>query len=244
MKFILFGYGSIGQRHFANLKALRPECEIYRSDPPKGMRIIDAPDRYDAAIIATPTSQHRDDMAACAFRDTPFYVEKPLGTRLTPHVDRSVVGFQYRFHHAMPDIRKAARKTGVLHFMARDNLLDRYGPDVAGIMAAHPIDTALWLLGEALEVALTSDGTHMIGRIEHERGRSTHDYQIDKGPRVSTVTSGKLFELDADNQMYLDALRAWVEWLEGGKPDERSCTLEQGAAVEAVLRKVKHAIPA
>lgn len=241
MKVILFGFGSIGQRHFANLKTLRPGVELYRYDPPKGMRIIDAPDHYDAAIIASPTEHHADHMAACGHTGTPFYVEKPLGMlTVTTDFNTCAVGHQYRFHHAMPAIRQAALKTGVLHFHARDSLLDRYGPDVDGIMAAHPIDTALWLLGPALSVGLVSDGVAMRGTIEHERGYSTHDYRLDSGPRVSTVTSGKAFELDANNEMYLDALRAWLEWVEGGQRDERTCTLEQGLAVMDVLGKVKH----
>lgn len=241
MKVLLFGYGSIGQRHYANLKRLRPDAEIYRHDPPKGLRIIDTPTRYDAAIIASPTEFHGAHMADCMTWLIPFYVEKPFGTDAPLNADRCAVGYQYRFHHAMPAIAAAAKQHGVLHFRANDDLLDRYGPDVDSIMAAHPIDTALWLLGPALSCDLHSNGRTFAGTIQHERGYSTHDYRIDAGPRLSTVTAGRTFDLDANNEMYVDALAAWLGWVEGGARDERTCTLEQGLAVQRVLWQVRHA---
>ncbi len=242
MKAILFGYGSIGQRHAANLKTLRPDVEIEVMDPPKKMTAYG--EKFDAAIISSPTKDHADAMYWLGPRSIPFYVEKPIGvTELLKYSFAwpvAAVGHQYRFHREMANIRDAAARTGVLHFHARDDLLSRYGPDVDGVMAAHPIDTALWLLGPALSVGLVSDGVALTGKIEHERGYSTHDYRLDSGPRVSTVASGKTFDLPANNWMYLDCLRAWLEWVEGGSRDPRTCTLAEGLAVMEVLAKVKH----
>lgn len=241
MKVLLFGYGSIGQRHAANLKALRPDAELYRIDPPKHLRIIDPPPHYDAAIIASPTELHGAHMEICGMDGIPFYVEKPVGTLKTGNDwNTCAVGYQYRFHPEMPKIAKAAGKNSVLHFWAGDDLLKRYGPDVDSVIAAHPIATALWLLGPAFEVRLRSDGLELRGSIKHERGISDYECRIDCGPRHSTVTSGKVFVLPPDNRMYLDALDAWLRWVEGGKQDKRTCTLEQGLAVERVLRQVKH----
>lgn len=252
MKGILFGFGSIGQRHYANLKTLRPDCEIYRYDPPKGMRIIDSPTGYDAAIIASPTALHADHMGACWDAKLPFYVEKPLWalpqTRHGFNFDTGetcAVGHQYRFHHAMPAIRASAQRAGEMSFCAYDDLLERYGPEVAGIMASHPIDTALWLLGPAKDVRLQSDGIFFGGEIDHERGRSKHAYSMSGKTRFSTVVCGEdVYDLDANNEMYLDALETWLRWVEGWPRDPRTCTLAEGVAVMEVLAQVKHVSPA
>ena len=236
MKIILFGYGSIGQRHAANLKALRPGVQLEIVDALKGypgpVELV-----ADGVIIATPTETHAELLKA--WSGMPVYCEKPLAaTEFQPYADHCAVGYQYRFHSEIPRLAFSAAKTEVLHFHARDDLLTRYGPHVGAIMAAHAIDLALWLFGPALNVQLASDGVMLRGSIAHERGHSTYDYRVDNGPRVSTVTSGKVFELSANNQMYSDALGAWLGWIETGRRDERTATLADGLAVDKVLAHV------
>ena len=153
---------------------------------------------------------------------------------------RSACGFQYRFHPQMRRIKRLAARYGLLHFYGFDDLLARYGPNVDGVLVAHPLDTALRLLGPAQNVALKSDGLHLSGYILHPAGRvSTYNFRIDRGPRESWVDSGRaVVELAPDAGMYRAALFAWLVWLAGGARDARLSALADGLAVSEALAKV------
>ena len=267
MKALIFGLGSIGSRHARNLAALRPGVNLIYADPradcidgtPYGVWYDDwrfclrnNPDA-DIAIIASPTSEHLTHMAEFiwSYRLRAVYIEKPLclpaelyNAEVAAHYATGkpyVVGHQYRF--AVPD---AIRNSGFerLRFYARDDLIGRYGPDCLGVMAAHPIDTALWILGPARAVHMATDGTAVWGTIEHERGTSEHDYDISVGPRESYVSAWSSVQMytwhfPANNQMYIDALAAWLRWVEVGKQDDRTCTLAEGLVVVDVMSRVE-----
>jgi predicted dehydrogenase len=214
----------------------------------------------DAAIIASPTEYHAEQLAELIgiIGSIPTYVEKPLMTieqynqsgsppsfvdsleamqEIAPCV---ATGYQYRFHPVYRKAAPAIRRNGYVRFAANENLLDRYGPDCLSIIAAHPIDAALWLLGPAAEVHMDTDGLSVEGVIKHEHGTSEHRYRIDTGPRVSLVKSGSdIWSLDANNDMYLDAMRAWLAWVDGGPRDGRTATLSDGLEAMRVMAQVK-----
>lgn len=266
MKILVLGYGSIGRRHVANLRELQVPVEsIIIADPlfdgassdPQWhpidhgsmavftdwrLAIRTHPDA-DAAIIASPTMAHGEQMGELAKLDIPFYVEKPLGTSSLPVrlPKRCAVGFQYRWHEAWPHLARMAGEYDELRFYARDNLLDRYGPHVADVMGSHPIDTALALLGDAEKVSLHSNGAYLRGRIEHQRGRvSLFDLDISTGPRESRVSAGhETVELTADPHMYVKALAVWLGWVLHGVSDSKLAKLPDGLAVECVLAEVR-----
>ena len=212
----------------------------------------------DCVIIASPTEAHLGQIHALS--TVPFYCEKPLCS-VEQFNDEDVeifldevaahsqvpcaVGFQYRF--ALTDeMRAVVRRNGHVRFYARDRLIDRYGPTCLETMASAGIGLGLWLLGPAREVNMQTDGASVRGRIVHTTGAvSGYDYRIDDGTRVSMLVSesadGKTIDgwgLSADNQMYLDALLAWLGWVEGGERDERTAVLSDGLAVMAVMSKV------
>lgn len=254
MKFICLGYGSIGRRHVANLRALRPNARVVTVDPQQpGVDYTDwrealaAHPAATAAIIASPTDCHGEQLAALSAMGIPAYVEKPLGFTTLPSSPHKhcAVGFQYRFHPAMPAVGALAGEYGALRFYARDDLLGRYGPQVGDIMAAHPIDTALSWLGPAERVVLFSDHIALWGEIYHAQGRvSAYDLSIGEGPRESWVRCGDVaVELTPDDGMYVEALRAWLLQLEVGVPHRRLATLADGLAVERVLAEVRYAHP-
>ena len=112
MKVLLFGLGSIGQRHARNLRVLRPNAEIVCVDPDDSISLhtdwraalADHPGA-DCAIIASPTPAHLDQAIALRVLSIPFYVEKPIGTpdqaEQWTRLDngfRCAVGYQYRFY--------------------------------------------------------------------------------------------------------------------------------------------------
>ena len=254
MKVLLFGLGSIGQRHARNLRVLRPNAEIVCVDPDDSISLhtdwraalADHPGA-DCAIIASPTPAHLDQAIALRVLSIPFYVEKPIGTpdqaeqwtRLDNGL-RCAVGYQYRFHSVYNAYADQIRQSGYARFYARDNLIDRYGTDCMGAIANHPIDTALWLLGPARNVMLVDEGVSVYCEIDHERGLSIHDYRIDESPRASWVSAqreGGWWSLEANDQMYIDALSAWLTWVEGGARDSRLAMLADGVQVLNVMKE-------
>ena len=74
MKIGVYGSGSIGKRHIANIKALAPEAETLtfaRGEPLKSC---------DAVVIATPSSLHMQVLEQAIDQAIPCYIEKPVVT--------------------------------------------------------------------------------------------------------------------------------------------------------------------
>lgn len=197
LKALVFGLGSIGKRHIANLKNLHPDIHLIGVDPfirstLELTGLIDfsmsSPESAiqnhadaDFALICSPDVSHLQQMAMLAENRINFCVEKPCCTpqqlgglddvirTVEARGLRCAVGHQYRFHKAMPKVRAASSQKS-LRFYARDALLSRYGPNVLGAMLAHPVDTALWCLGPAKTVDIASDGIRANGKITHNNG--------------------------------------------------------------------------
>lgn len=121
MKFLIAGFGSIGRRHFRNLKSLgekdilfyrtghsqlaAEELEgfIVESDPAAALAY-----KPDAVIVANPTALHLDVAIPAAQAGCHLLLEKPLSHSLdrveeleaAVHASgsRVLMGFQYRFH--------------------------------------------------------------------------------------------------------------------------------------------------
>jgi hypothetical protein len=256
LKILLFGYGSIGKRHVANIQSLWPQVQIEIYDPLLGLdtNYIRWTDEHsenaDGAIIASPTQVHLEQATLLMAHGIPFYIEKPVCTvqqidefgklLAREHSGQCCVGHQYRFAIDWP------REVRSLNFIAYDNLVGRYS-DVGEALAAHPIDTSLWLLGKPLNINFNEcSGMAMRGMITHERGTSYHCYAMNMESRTSIVGMfysdrwrHAVYDLPADNSMYLAAMDAWLKTVWGELRDQRLCTLEQGLDVVKVLAKVK-----
>ena len=125
MKIIVIGSGSIGKRHAANIRALRPDARLVIADPkqqaPRGafqvyrdwVEALQS-HTYDCAVIASPTEFHYEQLLACCERGIPALVEKPPATAAQLEHYRALVeryqdlryaiGFQYRFHDKFQEI--------------------------------------------------------------------------------------------------------------------------------------------
>ena len=128
MKFLIAGLGSVGRRHFRNLRLLGEEDIVfYRTHRATLMddELVGFPvetdlrcafDREpDAVIVANPTSQHLDVAVPAAEAGCAILLEKPVSDSLAgidelaasarQSGSRIMVGFQFHFH---PTLRKAA----------------------------------------------------------------------------------------------------------------------------------------
>lgn len=245
-RFIVIGLGSMGRRHAANLRALRPDAIVETCDPNPEMGadwlhwenvvVSSGWPAVTGVVIASPASKHAAPVNRIAGR-WPTLCEKPLAAARAPHHPACAVAFNYRFNRAVVAQRASWVKLGVMNFAAADNLTTRYGRTVAETMASHAFDLALWTLGPALDVALRSDGVVLTGSITHERGISTYAYDMaDSAGRRSQVNGA---DLPHDEDSYRAEMAAWLDVL-GGKPrDGRLATFGEGAAVDAIIREVR-----
>ena len=255
MKIAVIGLGSIGNRHAENLRRLRPLCELVGYDPGLGIgthyptlaEFLNAHLDADGVIVASPTDCHAEQIEAVLRRGLPAYIEKPLtlAAQWTPTQREALlrlgdglkvaIGHQYRFSIERETVERALYDNSIV-FHARDNLIERYGATVLETMGSHAIDLALKVLGPAHAVALFTDGCYFKGRVEHVRGVSEYDMRIDVGPRTSTLNG---HDLTASNATYIEALGAWLDWIERGERDDRLATLADGVRVMDVMAKCK-----
>jgi predicted dehydrogenase len=109
MKGVLFGAGRMGEFHRAKIAA-RSGVELIVVDPPRGLRpeIGDV----DFAIVATPSSTHREVAEPLLARGVPCLVEKPLAhtledARTLAAYRTLMVGHVERFNPALDPVRGA-----------------------------------------------------------------------------------------------------------------------------------------
>lgn len=255
MSLLVIGLGSIGKRHAANARTLRPAAHVITVDPDRttGADYADLDDLLgrpiDAAIIASPTALHARHVQQLHEARIPFYLEKPpvavcdAPNALPVNNPRSVIGFQYRYFVGH-DLRETWRQAGEVKFFARDNLIERYGPTCLETMASHSIDLALWLFGPAKRVLLETDGRSVHGEIQHVQGHSRYDLRIDTGPRMAEALwldghAVRSVPMDIDNGTYLQALDGWLSWVESGTYDGLAATLSNGREVMDVMRQCR-----
>ncbi len=110
MRVLVIGAGSIGRRHHQNLSTLGVQTRLLPWREAEGT-LEAALAETDAVVIATATQIRLPLIQACADRDLPFYVEKPLAhdpvelaailAAARPVADRSVAGFMMRYHPAV-----------------------------------------------------------------------------------------------------------------------------------------------
>jgi predicted dehydrogenase len=128
MKFLIAGFGSIGRRHFRNLKALgKRDILFFRSGnsqlddeelagyPVERDLAAALAHKPDAVIVANPTALHLDVAIPAAKAGCHLFLEKPISHNLDrlgeleaavkASGSRVLVGFQFRFH---PGLQKAA----------------------------------------------------------------------------------------------------------------------------------------
>src|SRR5215471_3598126 len=125
---LIVGLGSVGRRHFRNLKSLGcREFILHRTgqsslpdDELRGSVAVEDLDealQYKpiAAIISNPTSMHMSAALPAAEAGCHLFVEKPVSDKLEDVRElkqvtdkqglTTLVGFQFRFHHSLHQIK-------------------------------------------------------------------------------------------------------------------------------------------
>ncbi|HUF33446.1 MAG TPA: Gfo/Idh/MocA family oxidoreductase [Acidimicrobiales bacterium] len=176
----VLGLGRIGATHAANLADLQGvEIVAFDPDPAAAERTVSTtgaralPDRdavlgeADAVVIATPTANHPDDLAAVATAGLPMLCEKPISLDLASTatalevVARAGVevqiGFMRRFDAGFVEMRRLVesgdlgdvylvRAASHDHVPPHESYLDQSG-SVFRDMHIHDFDAVRWLTG-------------------------------------------------------------------------------------------------
>jgi len=127
MKFLIAGFGSIGRRHFRNLRHLGVEDIIFFRTNKSTIEREEISDfiietdlekalahKPDAVIVSNPTSMHLDVAIPAAKAGCHLLIEKPLShsmervNELIEIIDKTnkkvLIGFQFRYHPGLKQI--------------------------------------------------------------------------------------------------------------------------------------------
>ena len=251
MKHIIVGLGSIGQRHYANLKRLRPDDEIITVDV-NGEADILFPINFSQSIIkdsiayiCTPTELHLDQYKMMIFGDAKaVFVEKPLcSINQKPFIDFPhrpfSVGYCYRYHPLFRELKSRANEVILMRLFGSDNLSAKYGPTAMETMLSHSIDMALWLFGEARSFETINDGDWASCNIQHKKTISRLQANMFTLTRMAScfvrhANGEEYHEILRSGQMYIDEMSAWLNYVETGDAGDL-CTLEQAIQVQKVM---------
>ena len=151
-RYLIVGLGSIGQRHLANLRALRPDCQIavLRRAPASGdapgtdTSIITSMAEVEAfaphaAIIAGPASTHLDAATELIRLRIPTLIEKPLSNSIdgVAEFQRAaddagvavMIGYNLRFQPSLIAARDALLSGAIGHVRWARAEVGQYLPD-------------------------------------------------------------------------------------------------------------------
>jgi predicted dehydrogenase len=202
---LIVGYGSIGRRHLRNLRDLGyKNLFFYRTGKSilPDDEILDIPIEYDlrralarkpeATIVANPTALHMSVALAAAKSGSHLFLEKPIshtmdGVEELRKIIRKdslivVVGFQFRFHPLLKQIKKLL-DLGVIGSVVSvqahwGEYLPQWHPEEdyhqsysakkelgGGVILTlcHPFDYLRWLLGEVSSVLALQSQSNGLG---------------------------------------------------------------------------------
>lgn len=125
-KILIIGYGSIGKRHFSNLKFLYPNCEIIILRSKRNSTKIDGAKQIfsyeealalkpQVAIICNPSSFHFDSAKKLSNNNIHLFFEKPISNSIETlnqnlvEINRqkikATVGYNLRYNDALLEVK-------------------------------------------------------------------------------------------------------------------------------------------
>jgi len=202
---LIAGLGSIGRRHLKNLKALgHKKFVLYRTGKSTlpDDETFDIPTEYDltkalahkpiATIVTNPTALHMPVALAAAASGSHLFLEKPIShtmegvkdlRRLVRKKDLiALVGFQFRFHPGLRQIKRLLEENVVGQVVSVQAHWGEYLPSWhpwedyrqgysakaklgGGVLLTlcHPFDYLRWLIGEVTSVSATQSRSGGLG---------------------------------------------------------------------------------
>ena len=262
MNVAVIGVGSIGMRHAKNLLLMGHTISCIDTHPRK-MKLSELSKKLanaDAAVICVPTAQHLSVLKVCMRKKLPVYIEKPVASqsdlgalrRLAkkPDLPTIMVGYQLRFHknikpHAMAAGAKAIDSGKLFCACNMDEWLGQssYGNFLSEM--SHEIDLALHFSAGPLVVwdvnvprrwaYLGFDGGWSVELLGSSK-KYDRIWSLYSGS--STAECGFTDPEGLGNDMYIAAMRHFLDAVTKKKQPTYGCTLQQGIAVMDVIAQV------
>lgn len=240
MKAIIFGLGSIGQRHMRLLQTYFPEVELWHYNryalEPYFEKLVDgggwealplgviSPD--DFVIISTPSEAHLSCARACAEMGLNLFIEKPICTNSKGLDDLirmvrsknlvAYVAYPLRFHPFI-EYLKTIPPAGNYRFVCHSNA-ERWPSarklNHVVLELSHELDIAEYLLGSVRGIRgdCSPDGRRAEITCSHAGGASSEfSLWLDAETEQRFVSvGGHDYPLGADDGLYLKQLAHFV----------------------------------
>lgn len=218
MKAAIVGMGSIGRRHFDNLKTLGIKVIGLDINDPLNFDV-------DFALICVPTDNHLNMTTPYLCAGIPVFIEKPLAIsigdletfQMIDHMAISMVACNLRFTSAMSLARGVLKNNGIESISARvsdSNIVREKYKESLALQDIHEFDYLSWLMGpiENIELLHNKDWSSYDAIVKFESGKQatvhgdkiTQDYH--RGMTIWTKKQAFSIPLDIDNQMYLNEM--------------------------------------
>jgi len=257
MRHVLLGLGSIGKRHYNNLRLLAPEDEILTVDPQNSQADLRWPTnvewrRDDVVYICTPTKNHLMDVGLLIYHQVrAIFVEKPLYEKgaTVPHTNIPIVcGYNYRFYSDYQSLYEQGGDIALMNVIGIENIQKKYGYTALETMLSHYLDLGLWLFGVPELVQIVDRGwcataslnfkdsaqMNVFSQIDGHYHRAQAEVVHSSGECIK-INLGDKTELDA---MYVKEMVAWLNFLETGERGQL-CFLEEALRVQLLMAEAK-----
>lgn len=256
MKHLILGLGSIGRRHYANLKRLLPagdELVTVDPDPSAGADStnIDKGELRDNVLyICSPTKWHASHIGVGIARGArAIFVEKPLYSKgLADEFKTSVpivCAYNYRFHSEYQRLKQHASEVALMSVVGIENAASKYGNTALETMLSHYLDLGLWLFGKLDEVQIVDCGWYAHCAMNFEGTQFNVYSQIDgdhhRAECQVVFDSGRVekFDLGRDTDaMYIKEMVAWLNFLEMGERGDL-CFYEDALKVQRLMQEAR-----
>ena len=203
-KFLIVGYGNMGQRYHRLLKETCHDCEVYVKTRDNNFREFGV-DKFDAAFICNPSDQHITTAISVLknFGPTPLLIEKPVTNRCDESeginflIDYSIehsiaiyIAYNLRYSSVMKEIssvlcdyRGPLKPTAVCRTNS-DLWPGKRKLDSASVELSHEVDYLIYLFGQATNLIdiVTLDEKRALVRIQHGNGILSNAYLDMRSP--------------------------------------------------------------
>lgn len=216
MKASVIGMGSIGKRHYENLRILGVNVH--------GFDINDIPD-YNVDFAVISTHEHVSFIQECLSRGIPFFVEKPVVDNLNDLNTLKYVSNHYgvlnmvacnlRFSETLHDI--SVEDIISIHARVSDSNPNRSKYDhPIWLQDIHEFDLMSHLISPIEHITMVGNEDSYDALISHENGivSTVHGDKLSaeyhRSLTVETESGTRVLHLNVSNQMYLKQMEYFV----------------------------------